>query len=507
MFAFQTLILILLSLLVISLPVKKRTKLIFSLFFSFFLTVQLSSVYFGGSFVDYKFYMHILATRQDILSEHFVVPAALFLILFLVFITVLYRTSFFVNKFLVNRPKVKLAMILVLLIVLCLPQGMLWKIAEVGKMLAAPNKEFLESLNDLGIDSTNYVFPDQIKAEKGYNLVILVLESMEKGWIEDPYTKLTPNLNRLAQDWSFIPMTQREGSNFTSAAIYTMMTGIPAFFRMPGNKLFVGSAGTKMTHLGHILDHTGYSKTYIVAQPDFSSMYHVLKTFGFDVHYEETFDTTYEYLAWGGTHDYDLFKEVKKVLLQKRKNDQPYAVFVSTLSTHFPDGIFDKRIEEIVGKKRSDLETMVAGTDYLVGDLVEFMDKNGILENTRVIILPDHLWMGYNPAITDAFNKDRSLYVITNGKTDHDTSRMLYQMELPGLILNVADIRHNAKFLSDYISDKDFDPFINNNKNKMLALNESSLLRLVGFEQKRIPRGLKRRFNTSSEIKNDTPTK
>lgn len=260
-----------------------------------------------------------------------------------------------------------------------------------------------------------------------------------------------------------------------------------------------------MTHIGHVFDEADYNLTYVVAQPEFSSMYHVIKTFGFDLHYEETFDTTYTYLEWGGTHDYDLFKEVKKTLLQKQSEDQPFAVFVSTLSTHFPDGIFDKRIEDIVGKHKSSLETMVAGTDYLVGDLVDFMTREKMMENTRVIILPDHLWMGYNPRLTDAFNADRSLYVITNGSINRDTLGPMFQMELPHLILDVAEIVHNAKFLSDYVEDKKFDHFLENNRNKILALNEASLLRLVGFDQKRIPRGLKRRLHElTDDSKNES---
>lgn len=234
MFVLQTLVLILLSLLVISIPESRRMRLLLTFLLSFFLTAQLSSVYFGGSFVDYKFYMHILTTRQDILSEQFVVPAILFGLLFFVFFTLLYFPSSYIKNLFLNHSKIRLVAILAFFIVLCFPGGMIRKIIDVGAMLVSPNKEFLESLNELGIDSTNYTFPDQISAEKGQNLVVILLESMEKGWLEEPFSQLTPNLNRLANDWNFIPMTEREVSDFTSAAIYTMMSGIPGFFRKPG---------------------------------------------------------------------------------------------------------------------------------------------------------------------------------------------------------------------------------------------------------------------------------
>lgn len=91
-----------------------------------------------------------------------------------------------------------------------------------------------------------------------------------------------------------------------------------------------------MTHIGHVFDEADYNLTYVVAQPEFSSMYHVIKTFRFDVHYEETFDTTYTYLDWGGTHDYDLFKEVKKTLLQKTIGRSTFCCFRFNTFHPFP---------------------------------------------------------------------------------------------------------------------------------------------------------------------------
>ena len=73
----------------------------------------------------------------------------------------------------------------------------------------------------------------------------------------------------------------------------------------------------------------------------------------------------------------------------------------------------------------------------------------------------------------------RSLYLITNSPADtigRATSETLYQLDLPGIILSGAGIRHNARFLTDYIQG-DKNQFIVDNKQLLTALNMSGLER------------------------------
>ena len=108
---------------------------------------------------------------------------------------------------------------------------------------------------------------------------------------------------------------------------------------------------------------------------------------------------------------------------------------------------------------------MASATDYFVGDLIDFIDKEGMLSNTVFYIYPDHLLMGNKSRVLEDF-EERSLYVITNSETVQSTyplNQDIYQIDLPKLILDGAGVKHNAKFLTDFIIEADKNAFLRQN--------------------------------------------
>jgi len=70
--------------------------------------------------------------------------------------------------------------------------------------------------------------------------------------------------------------------------------------------------------------------------------------------------------APNGLHDYDLFQEARLQIEKLRRNEKkPFALFISTINTHFPEGIYDQRMEQFVPKNDNTLEFSVAAVDYL----------------------------------------------------------------------------------------------------------------------------------------------
>ncbi|WP_176700814.1 hypothetical protein, partial [Gilliamella sp. Fer4-1] len=75
--------------------------------------------------------------------------------------------------------------------------------------------------------------------------------------------------------------------------------------------------------------------------------------------------------------------------------------------------------------------------------------------------------------------KERKLYLLTNAsiqdlqKTPDQT---IYQIDLPRLILNGAQVASNGKFLTDYLSAPNFDKkqFIEKNKANIATINNSA---------------------------------
>ncbi|MCO6548302.1 MAG: hypothetical protein J6583_11075, partial [Gilliamella sp.] len=57
-----------------------------------------------------------------------------------------------------------------------------------------------------------------------------------------------------------------------------------------------------------------------------------------------------------------------------------------------------------------------------------------------------------------------------------NTDQTIYQIDLPRLILNGAQVKTNAKFLTDYLTEPNFDKkqFIEQNKSNIATLNNSA---------------------------------
>ena len=69
---------------------------------------------------------------------------------------------------------------------------------------------------------------------------------------------------------------------------------------------------------------------------------------------------------------------------------------------------------------------------------------------------------------------ERSLYCITNSK-NKNYANDLYQVDLPKIILEGANIVHNLKFLSDYVSG-DKDEYIRGNGRALTEINIIGIL-------------------------------
>ncbi|NHF59087.1 sulfatase-like hydrolase/transferase [Flavobacteriaceae bacterium TP-CH-4] len=452
---------------------------VFSVFLSFFLAliyvVQLSSVIVTGEIADYRFYENF--NLGDVLSvagffgkEGVLVVLALF-----GSIVLIHYLARFIRSNFHNRLPLVVGLV-VGVIVLSLSGGILNNAYSTILLKFAGNASFNEALSSLNIDENQYVGKEKIKASKGKNIIVLSLESMEKGYLGAKLKHLTPNLSDLAKRHSFYNMKQSPAGGWTSASMYTMVTGVPAFFGTHGNSVFQNSYENKLTSLADVLKSAGYDLQYFIGKKEYSGIDDMLKTLGFTVKSEKDFDTKYDVVDWG-IQDMDLFAEFKKELLLKKESTEPFALFLSSISTHFPNGVPDRRVDSLLPSQKSRLELMVSATDYFVGDLIDFMDKEGMLSNTVFYIYPDHLLMGNKSRVLEDF-EERSLYVITNSEAVRSTYRLnqdIYQIDLPKLILDGAGVKHNAKFLTDFIIEPDKNAFLRQNDKNLLRLNDAAL--------------------------------
>lgn len=478
--------LILFIIFILSLIENKIIRIVIFSFLIIFLTLEIHSIFIGGTLIDYKFYQHF--NFETIWAAKFVYPIQTLIVIvigaFIGFIMFrILKLQFIINTHYI----IKAVLILIFLLIMSTHESIFSNIYHIIKLKNTTvstnfedsvksingSKEVFSKLNNIQITQKT----DSVKTK---NIIVISMESLEKGYLSDNLAHLTPNLRKMSKEMTFFNMDMGIGSNWTAGSIYTELTGFPCIFKNQGNEIFQSTIGTKITGVGHILDKAGYDITYALANADFAGIKDMLTVNKFKIKTDQDFESKNNLSGWG-TYDLDLFKEVKKIIKQKKKKEKPFALFMSTLGTHPPDGVYDKRFEGIIKPQKTKLEFMAASTDYLIGDLIKFLKNEKLLDNTIIYLFPDHLLMGTAPEsnVIYRFPEYRSLFLLTNAdkkNLSYSTKKTIYQIDIPKIILEGACIKHNVKFFTDLISGKDKLKYIEEHQSEILAINESSLI-------------------------------
>lgn len=119
----------------------------------------------------------------------------------------------------------------------------------------------------------------------------------------------------------------------------------------------------------------GYEYKYIIGNPFFSGIHDMLKSMGFEVIYENNSLGKHPKIDYYGLNDYNIFEEAKNQL--KEIGNKPFSLYLSTINTHFPDGIYDQEMTKYVDKTKykTNMEFSVASLDYLIGDFISYLEK------------------------------------------------------------------------------------------------------------------------------------
>lgn len=472
-----------LSFLILSIFIATSVKIPFLrwtaiIFMSVFLVLQISSLYLSGSFIDYKFYVHFNLRDMIAMKDFFTLQLFFLFIMLIIFSATIYILKDKVGEIKIYTKKYyRYSIIIILIIVMSLEGGIISNFKDVVKIITVSDMAFEIALKNLGMD--NYISPSEVEAKKGKNIILISLESFERGFLSEKKADLTPNMRSLAREWNYYDMKQNPGSGWTSGSLYTTLTGLPSYFKQHMNYIFQESYDTQITGITHILKKAGYQMTYMIGNAKFSATQDLLNAYELtDVIDRTKLSDKYETkgIMWG-VHDKDLFEEAKLEILRKKKEKKPFMFFLSTTATHSPDILYDSRMEAFVPPQETKLEFMISAVDYMIGDFINFLKKEDVLSNTIVYIFPDH-WQLLNHSVLRGTGA-RSLYIITNASNDDlkiEPTNTIYQIDLPKLILAGACVTHNVKFFTDYINE-DKIQFINNNKTSITALNSSGLKR------------------------------
>jgi len=227
---------------------------------------------------------------------------------------------------------------------------------------------------------------------KGQNLIILQVESLENFVINQKVNgqEITPNLNKLLSNSFYFSNFYEQVHNGTSAdadlmtntSVYPVRTGA-TFFRFPNNTY---------NSLPEILQGMGYSTLAI--HPDKGSYWNwvpALTSIGFEKTMDETQFNTDEKIGLG-LSDGSYLKQIAPIIKSEK---QPFYNFMVTLTSHNPFELPDQYRKLVLSEDLN--KTKLGGyfqsvnyTDKQIGNFIGTLDKNGILDNTVVVIYGDH---------------------------------------------------------------------------------------------------------------------
>ena len=452
----------------------KKWQLLTIILMTVIIVMELTSIYFSGGFIDYQFYVNL--NVNDIIEGLFIfkLQALLVIVVFLGLVFILSKlASLFRNK---CRLLWRLPLAAIAIAFISYHNGPISRIYEIYQVTCAPKATFEQALQALNM--SDYVTKSQINSQQGKNIIVLSLESFEQGFLD--FADITPNLRQLKQQYTFFPnMPMSAGSTWTTASMYTYMTGVPFLIGEHSTSPLKNANSTQLVTLADVLKQAGYQTLYVMAGPEFAGIGHTAEVLGMQVISDKTYPGKYPNAPFG-LYDKDILEIAKLQIQEMKKTDKPFALFISTVSTHAPNGFHDDRMTAVISPKQDNMSFVAASLDYNLGQFIDQLKQQGMLDNTVFYIFPDHLMMGAGTeTVKKLSEKERKLYLLTNANIDDlqkSPNQTIYQIDLPRLILNGAQIKTNAKFLTDYLIAEQVDKkqFIEQHKANIATLNNAA---------------------------------
>jgi phosphoglycerol transferase len=289
--------------------------------------------------------------------------------------------------------------------------------------------------NKFGKDyfSKHYVYPAKvsISLKNPKNLVLIYVESLEDSY-QDSHLfgkDLLQSLDHV-KGVSFAHYRQAPGTGWTIAGITATQCGLP----LKSVSLYDGNDQGQNIHaflpsavcLGDILHDHGYYNVYLGGD---ALAFSGKGRFFIDHHYDEVLGREElkghrqpSELNFWGLYDDDLFDIVRNKLDTLHAKHTPFNLVFTTIDTHGPDGHYSRYCKSHGIKN---FPGIVECTSNQVTEFLQYMRQKGYFQDTRVVILGDHLAME-NPVYDKLetvkeryiFNRFISSYPITKNRED-----------------------------------------------------------------------------------------
>ena len=245
---------------------------------------------------------------------------------------------------------------------------------------------------------------------KGKNLIYIQVESLESFVIGQTINgkEITPNLNKLIQKGLYFPNIFEQVNEGTSSDSDLMVN--TSMLPLRSGSTFFRYPNTNYNSLPNLLESEGYSS--IAIHPDKGSFWNYangLTGIGFDK-FNDFYSFNVDEQIGLGISDKRYFEQVVPMLKEQK---EPFYSETVTLSSHGPFDI-PKEYRELGLDDELDKNELggyfesIHYTDKQIGNFLDLLDKEGLLENSVIAIMGDHTGVHkyYDNSINQLSNKE-----------------------------------------------------------------------------------------------------
>lgn len=263
---------------------------------------------------------------------------------------------------------------------------------------------------------SNYIHSDTITIKKSYdstkNLILIIMESIENSFVDsasggNQQTNLIPEL---------LPMDSNEyhfshnksigggfnsiGANSTISATIAKTTGAPLLVR----RNFSDTLLEKVPSIYNLLQKFGYYNVFIQGtEAKFAGTKNFLLAHGinslYDIHSLTQADMENKYRHF---HTFEMgitdrtILDISKHILDTLSQKQNFSLTIATIETHFPYGFFNQKCEDKPHNfsEQATFEATIRCASKDTRSFINWVKKQPFSQNTEIIIVGDHLFMG-----------------------------------------------------------------------------------------------------------------
>lgn len=261
-----------------------------------------------------------------------------------------------------------------------------------------PAKEISQQkINELkGIHSAGPAVSSYWDAAEGRNVIIIQLESFQNflvGLSVDGQ-EITPNMNKLAKENLYFPQFfQQVGQGNTSDAEFVVNS---SYYIPPRGAASQEYADYEVPSLARLLEKNGYNTaTFHTNHVEFWNRKEMYAALGFGDYYDYDFFGEEDMIAFAAS-DAVLYRKTAEELASMQEEGQPFYSQVISMSAHHPYHLPEDRYRIKLPERFDD--TLVGNyiraqnyADYELGLFIDQLKKNGVWDNSVIVVYGDHL--------------------------------------------------------------------------------------------------------------------